>query len=119
VTRTRRTPRLAELERIAAGVVRARSGNQPEADGTSRLTLERSGDELTFTWSLPPETASPALQLLLLVRGADGVETETRTLTLDAPSGRTTVSAPALHSVHAAVGRLEGARFVPSARLSP
>jgi hypothetical protein len=83
------------------------------------LTLERRGDSLVLAWVLPPDTTTPALQLLLVRRGPAGVETETRTLRLEAPRGSTIVivTAPAPCSVHAAAGRLDGARFVPLARL--
>jgi hypothetical protein len=123
-TRARRAGRLAELERIARDAARARAGGlrppPPPAGGSEApsLTVERSADALRFAWSLPPGTAHPALQLLLLRRGPDGVETESLTLRLDAPRGSTTVDAPGLHAVHAAVGWLDGARFVPLARIA-
>ena len=100
--RARHAARLAEVERDACA-----------------LRLERRGDDLVFTWRLPDGTPSPALQVLLVARGRDGVETETRTLALEGPSGTTTVTAGRLASVHAAVGRVDGARFVPLARLAP
>jgi len=100
--RARRAARLAELEQNACA-----------------LRLERRGDDLVFTWKVPDDTPSPTLQVLLVARGPDGVETETRTLALDVPSGTTQLTAERLVSVHAALGRLEGARFVPLARLAP
>jgi hypothetical protein len=118
--RARRSARLAELERVARGAaeVRADAVGAPGAD-TATLTLVRRGDALIFSWALPPETRAPALQLLLVRRGEDDVETETRTVPLGAPRGTTTIDAPGLHSLRAAVGRLDGARFVPMARLAP
>jgi hypothetical protein len=122
-TRARRAARLAALERTAAGAARAkgepRPAAPPPAPGEPWLTLERRGDALTFTWSLPAQTRGPALQLLLVRRGADGVETETRTLPVDAPSGTTTLTMRGLHSVRAAAGWLDGERFVPLARIAP
>jgi hypothetical protein len=115
--RTRRAGRLAELERIARGVVEARAPAPAPVAGEPSLRLERSGDELRFAWVLPPDTGRPALQLLLLLRGIDGIVSETRTVALEAPRGTTAISVPGLHSVHAAAGRLDGARFVPLARL--
>ena len=63
------------------------------------------------------ETRTPAIQLLLLRRGAEGIEAETRTLQLEATQGTMTVEARDLHSVRAAVGWLDGDRFVPLVRL--
>jgi hypothetical protein len=122
-TRARRAARLAELERVAAGAARRRAEPTtpepaPALAGAATLTLERLGDELTFTWAVPPETATPALQVLLLVRGPEGVEAETRTLPLERRAGTTTLRAAGLHSARAAVGWLDGDRFVPLARIS-
>jgi len=116
-TRARRAARLAELERVARGAVEVRADAPPATDAT--LTLVRRGDALVFSWTLPPETRGPALQLLLVRRGDDDVETETRTVPLGASRGTTTIDAPGLHSLRAAVGWLDGARFVPIARLAP
>jgi len=117
--RARRAQRLAELQRIAKGAVAARAGaqNVAPAPGAPTLSLERLPDALRFAWSLPPETRAPALQLLLMRRGPAGVETETRTVPLDAARGQVTIDAPGLYAVRAAVGWLDGARFVPLARL--
>jgi len=121
--RARRSARLAELERVARGAaeVRADAPGAPAGApaGEATLTLVRRGDALVLSWALPTETRAPALQLLLVRRGDDDVETETRTVPLDAPRGTTTIDAPGLHSLRAAVGRLDGARFVPMARLAP
>jgi hypothetical protein len=120
-SRARRAGRLAELERIARGVVQARRATPaPVADppGQPTLTLARRDDALVFSWTLPPRTESPALQLLLLRRGAEGIESETRTVLLDGPRGETTITVPGLYSVRAAAGRMDGERFVPLARLA-
>jgi len=122
--RARRAARLAELQRMAKDAARVRQGSPPEppagpdAAGAPTLTVERRADTLRFAWTLPPETPAPALQLLLLRRGPGGIETESRTIRLDGARGATTVDAPGLHAVHAAVGWLDGARFVPLARLA-
>jgi hypothetical protein len=118
--RARRAARLAELERVARGAAEVRADASVTRAGTNEpaLTLVRRGDALVFSWALPPETRAPALQLLLVRRGEDDVETETRTVPLGASRGTTTVDAPGLHSLRAAVGRLDGARFVPMARMS-
>jgi len=120
-TRARRASRLAELARGPQGIpvthveeaVRAPAG----APGLPALTLARRADALIFTWNLPAETQSPALQVLLVRRGPGGIEAETRTLPLEAPRGTTHVDAAGLHSVRAAAGWLDGARFVPLVRL--
>jgi hypothetical protein len=121
-TRARRARRLGELERIARGVAEAReaiSAPPAAAPGGPTLTIERRGGALHVAWSLPPETARPALQLLLLRRGPDGIEPETRTLPLEATRGATTIEAPpGLYSLRAAAGWLDGARFIPLARLT-
>lgn len=120
-TRGRHAARLAALERMARDAARTRQGQAaepPQAPGAPALTVERRADALHFTWSLPPETRDPALQVLLLRRGPEGVETESRTIRLDAARGSTKVDAPGLHAVRAAVGWLDGARFVPLARLA-
>jgi hypothetical protein len=119
-TRARRAGRLAELERVAAGAARRRAepAAPAAATGEASVTLERQGDALTFTWAVPPETVAPALQILLLVRGPEGVEAETRTLPLERAAGTATLRAAGLHSARAAVGRLDGGRFVPLARIS-
>jgi hypothetical protein len=117
-SRGRRLTRVAELEArtTAPTLTMTAVAPDPKPDEPS-LRVERRGDRLTFTWALPPGTDSPALQIFLARRGADGVETETRTVPLDAPRGTTRLEVPALASVRAAVGRLEGGRFVPMARL--
>jgi hypothetical protein len=121
-TQARRASRLAELERVAAGAARRRAEpvapSPTTAPAEATLTLERQGDQLTFTWAVPPDTAAPALQVLLLVRGPEGVEAQTRTLPLEQTAGTATLRAAGLHSARAAVGRLDGERFVPLARIS-
>jgi hypothetical protein len=120
-TRARRAGRLAELARGPQGLTTAHVALAVRAPvaapGLPALTLARRADALIFTWSLPAETKSPALQVLLVRRGPAGIETETRTLPLEAPRGTTRVDAAGLHSVRAAAGWLDGARFVPLVRL--
>jgi hypothetical protein len=120
-TRARRAARLAELERVAAGAARRRADvaadRAPPPPGAA-LTLERREDALTFTWTLPSETATPALQLLLVVKGSDGVEAEMRTLPLDRPAGTLTLRVAGLHSLRAALGRLDEGRFFPIAPIA-
>jgi len=119
VTRARRQRRLAELERLLGRQAVAPSGVPADAGGEPAspiLRVHPRGAELEVEWSLPVQTRAPALQLLLVRRTAAGVETEARTVRLEAARGRTVLAAPDLHSVRAAAGRLEGERFVPLVR---
>ena len=109
-TRARREARARELASRLGAPAPTPDGSVGDAP---TLALERRGDALVFTWALPPATAAPALQLLLMRGGPDGVETEARTLPLAATRGTTTVDAPALLALRAAAGWLDGARFVP------
>jgi hypothetical protein len=86
---------------------------------TPGLRVARSGDEVRIEWRLPPETAGPTLQVLLLRRTDNGIEPETLTLPLASTQGRTALRVAGLHSVRAAAGRLAGERFVPVVRLAP
>lgn len=120
--RERLTARLGAVERMAGSAARSRSATpatpEPAGAGEPTLTLERRDETLTFRWALPAGTRAPALQVLLLTRGAEGVEAETRTLPLEAATGTLTLVVPALHSVRGAIGCLDGPRFVPLARLT-
>jgi hypothetical protein len=115
-TRARREGRLAELlARTTAPTL-----TMPAAARADEpfVAVERRGDALTFSWALPADAESPALQVFLARRGPKGVETETRTVRLGAARGSTTLEAPDLVSLRAAVGRLDGERFVPIALLA-
>ncbi|HVZ73978.1 MAG TPA: hypothetical protein VHJ20_16475 [Polyangia bacterium] len=115
-TRARHGERLAALEmRTQAPTLTMMPAAAP-AEPT--LALERRGDALTLRWALPDGTAAPALQVLLVTRGAKGVETETRTLRLTSTRGATVVDAHGVVTVRAAVGRLDGDRFIPLALTS-
>jgi hypothetical protein len=72
--------------------------------------------QLTVAWSLPPDTTSPSLDLLVLQRTAAGVETTKKMLPLAGLTGRLGLAAPAVHSAIAAVGTMIDDRFVPLAR---
>jgi hypothetical protein len=112
-TRARRAARLAALEAQTV----APTLTMPAASSAPSLSVEQRGAALTFSWALPATTSGPALQLLLVRRGEAGIETETRTLRLDSPHGTMTLDARGLVSVRAAVGRVDGEKFVPMARL--
>jgi hypothetical protein len=114
-TRARRLARLAELESKTT----APTLTMPAAARVDEtfVRVHRQGEALTFSWALPLDVEAPALQVFLARRGAQGVETETRTVRLGAARGTTRFDVPALVSVRAAVGRLDGERFVPMALL--
>jgi hypothetical protein len=67
-------------------------------------------------WSLPVDTAAPALDVLLLTRTPSGIETSKRTIPVATPSGRLGLFTPAIHSALAAAGSLAASRFIPLAR---
>ncbi|MCG5053224.1 MAG: hypothetical protein KA712_09725 [Myxococcales bacterium] len=67
-------------------------------------------------WALPATRTPPVLEVLLLVRGPEGIERVKRQLSLPASSGRMTLPVPGLHSAVAAVGLLSEGVFVPLAR---
>jgi hypothetical protein len=117
-TRARRQRRVTELE-SRAGVPAATTAHATPPATSPTLRVERSGSEARFEWTLPAHTERPALQLLLVRRTATGIETEPRTVGLPGPSGRTTIAVGEIHSLHAALGWLDGERFVPLARVAP
>lgn len=67
-------------------------------------------------WALPPTPSAPVLEVMLIMRGAEGIETDVRRVALPASSGRVALVAPGLHSVLAAAGVVEGEKFVPWVR---
>lgn len=85
----------------------------PAAPGISILVGD---DQVTVAWSLPFDTATPTLDLLLLTRTPSGIEPSKRTLPLTTPTGRLALPTPAIHSAIAAAGSLANGRFIPLAR---
>jgi hypothetical protein len=108
--RVRYQRRIAEL---APG-----SSNEPAAAPieTPGLRVTEKDDAVEIEWRLAPETPTPTLQVLLMRRGPDGIETDPRSLPLTAPQGRTVFAMPNLCGVRAAAGRLVGGAFVPLVR---
>ena len=86
---------------------------------TPGLRVHVHGGEVQIEWRLPPDVETPALQLLLLRRTSEGIETEGRTMPLASPHGRTLLRVADLHTVRAAAGRMVGDTFVPTVRLPP
>jgi hypothetical protein len=80
------------------------------------LRVTEKDDTVEIEWRLAPETPTPTLQVLLMRRGPDGIETDPRSLTLAAPHGRTVFAMANLCGVRAAAGRLVGGAFVPLVR---
>jgi hypothetical protein len=80
------------------------------------LRVTDRGGDVEIEWRLPPDVASPTLQVLLLRRGPQGIETEPRTLPLAAAHGRANFAAENLCGVRAAAGRVGESGFVPLVR---
>jgi len=125
-TRDRRTRRIAELDRHAAGsvpVARPPAAVSPVASfapvTAAVIQALRDGDgrAVTLEWRLPDDVRAPALQILVLRRQPDGIATERRTVPVERAEGRLQLSLEGVHSVRAAAGRLDGDHFVPLARL--
>lgn len=69
-------------------------------------------------WALPPTPSPPVLEVMLVLRGPEGIETERRRVAVSSSSGRVALTAPGLHSVVAAAGVEQRGRFVPWTRSS-
>jgi hypothetical protein len=80
------------------------------------LRVTEKDDLVEIEWRLSPETPTPTLQVLLMRRGPDGIETEPRSLPLSGPQGRTVFAMANLCGVRAAAGQLVGGAFVPLVR---
>jgi hypothetical protein len=88
----------------------------PSVPGISVLV----GDEqITVAWALPIDTATPALDLLLLIRTPSGIEPSKRIVPLTTAAGRLGLFTPGIHSAIAAAGSLVSGRFIPLARTAP
>ena len=80
------------------------------------LRVTEKDDTVEIEWRLAPETPTPTLQVLLMRRGPDGIETDPRSLPLTAAQGKTVFATSNLCGVRAAAGRLVGDAFVPLVR---
>jgi hypothetical protein len=80
------------------------------------LRVTEKDDLVEIEWRLSPETPTPTLQVLLMRRGPDGIETEPRSLPLSGPQGRTVFAMANLCGVRAAAGQLVEGAFVPLVR---
>jgi len=123
-TRRRLATRLATLDQSGRDD-RARGGRSGRGDGARRRDPElplpgvratEADGGVMVEWRLPPETASPAVAVLLLTRGPSGIASESRVIPVSDPAGRMKVSVAGLHSARVAAGFSAGERFVPLAR---
>jgi len=110
----------ARLHTLAASWQPLRVAEVPPADlalptipGVALLVGE---DQVTVAWALPPETSSPALDVLVLQRTSGGIDPQKKLLPLGETSGRIGLLLPGVHSALAAAGTLREGRFVPIVR---
>jgi hypothetical protein len=85
----------------------------PAIPGVSLLVGD---DQLTVAWALPPQTTSPALDVLVLQRTPGGIDPQKKLLPLTETSGRIGLLLPGVHSAVAAAGTIRAGRFVPIVR---
>jgi hypothetical protein len=85
----------------------------PSIPGVSLLVGD---DQVTVAWALPPETNSPALDVLVLQRTSSGIDPQKKLLPLSETSGRIGLLLPGVHSALAAAGTIREGRFVPIVR---
>jgi hypothetical protein len=83
---------------------------------TPAVQARWSKNELTIEWQLPADTASPALEVLLVKTGVEGISTERREIDVNTPAGQVRLAAANLHSVRVAAGTRGPRGFVPLAR---
>ena len=85
----------------------------PSVPGVALLVGE---DQITVAWALPPETSSPALDVLVLQRTPGGIDPQKKLLPLTETSGRIGLLLPGVHSARAAAGTVREGRFVAIVR---
>jgi len=73
-------------------------------------------DQVTVAWALPPETNSPALDVLVLQRTPGGIDPQKKLLPLTETSGHIGLLLPGVHSALAAAGTIREGRFVAIVR---
>ena len=116
-TRARARARLATLEAtwqpLQVAEVPPADLALPAIPGVSLLVGD---DQLTVAWALPPQTTSPALDVLVLQRTPGGIDPQKKLLPLTETSGRIGLLLPGVHSAVAAAGTIRAGRFVPIVR---
>jgi hypothetical protein len=85
----------------------------PAIPGVALLLGE---DQVTVAWALPPETNSPALDVLVLQRTPGGIDPQKKLLPLTETSGHIGLLLPGVHSALAAAGTIREGRFVAIVR---
>jgi hypothetical protein len=114
--------KLAELEEAwdedSSGPTLPHEVPLPGAPGVIAVTGQDAEGESAaiVAWALPPTPSPPVLEVMLVVKGPDGIETTTRRISVTSSSGRIAISVPGLHSAIAAAGIVRGDSFVPMAR---
>ena len=116
-TRTRARARLDTLEATWQPL---RVAEVPPADlalpAIPGVALLLGEDQVTVAWALPPETNSPALDVLVLQRTPGGIDPQKKLLPLTETSGRIGLLLPGVHSALAAAGTIREGRFVAIVR---
>jgi hypothetical protein len=118
-TRARASARLTSLEAswqpLRVAEVPPANLALPQIPGVSLLVGD---DQVTVAWALPPETSSPALDVLVLQRTPGGIDPQKKLLPLTETSGRVGLLLPGVHSALAAAGTIRDGRFVAIVRSS-
>ena len=116
-TRTRARARLDTLEATWQPL---RVAEVPPADlalpAIPGVALLLGEDQVTVAWALPPETNSPALDVLVLQRTPGGIDPQKKLLPLTETSGHIGLLLPGVHSALAAAGTIREGRFVAMVR---
>ena len=116
-TRTRARARLDTLEATWQPL---RVAEVPPADlalpAIPGVALLLGEDQVTVAWALPPETNSPALDVLVLQRTPGGIDPQKKLLPLTETSGHIGLLLPGVHSALAAAGTIREGRFVAIVR---
>lgn len=104
--------------RIGRRIVAVENSDTAPADSplpAPGVRTSGSGDRLTVEWRLPVEIQRPALEVLLVKNGPEGVVTETRAIAVDGNTGQLTLGTRGLHSARVAIGSHGPQGFVPLA----
>ena len=110
----------ARLDTLEASWQPLRGAEVPPADlalpAIPGVALLLGEDQVTVAWALPPETNSPALDVLVLQRTPGGIDPQKKLLPLTETSGRIGLLLPGVHSALAAAGTIREGRFVAIVR---
>ena len=110
----------ARLDTLEASWQPLRVAEVPPADlalpAIPGVALLLGEDQVTVAWALPPETNSPALDVLVLQRTPGGIDPQKKLLPLTETSGHIGLLLPGVHSALAAAGTIREGRFVAIVR---